>query len=73
MNVAQYFYYKLKIKQYPHKSSKMVGSYINLFKSLLENKDNIVSNRNLFRSPCLLYLISFFIFKFKIFKKFKLI
>ena len=44
--IAQYFYYKLKIKQYPHKSSKMVGSYINLFKSLLKDKDNIVSNRN---------------------------
>jgi len=65
--INQYTYYKLKIKKYPNKSLKMVKSYIELFKVLLKNKNNIVSNRNIFRSP--IFIILNFVFYFLNFKK----
>lgn len=49
--MEEYNYFKIKIKDYPNKSSKMIKEYISLFKILLKNKKKIVSNRNIFRSP----------------------
>ena len=71
--IDQYSYFKLKIKKYPNKSSKMVKSYIDLFKNLLKNKNNIVSNRNTLRSPVFVFLnfIFYFLSVKKILKKFQ--
>ncbi len=66
--INEYNYFKLKIKEYPNNSSKMIKSYINLFNSLLKNKTKIISNRNLFRSP--FFVLFNFIFYFLNLKKF---
>ena len=54
--IEEYNNLKFKIKEYPNKSSKMIKSYINLFKDLLIKKNKIVSNRKLFGSPFLVFL-----------------
>tara|TARA_Y100000589_G_scaffold305927_1_gene320266 strand:- start:6508 stop:7572 length:1065 start_codon:yes stop_codon:yes gene_type:complete len=71
--IDKYSYYKLKIKDYPNKSSKMIRSYIDLFKVLLKNKKYIVSNRNILRSPNYVFLnfIFYFLNLKKFLKKFK--
>ena len=71
--IEEYNNLKLKIKEYPNKSSKMIKSYINLFKDLIDKKNKIVSNRNLFNSPFFVFLnfIFYLLNLKKIFKKLK--
>ena len=64
--LIQYKKYKEKISDYPHSSIKMTNNYLNLFSSLIINKKEIVSKRNIFRSPIL--LIKNFLFIFMYFK-----
>jgi len=64
--IEAYSNLKLKIKEYPNKSSKMIESYINLFKVLSKNKNKIVSNRKLFGSPFFVFLnFIFYLLKLK--------
>ena len=49
--IENYKYFKIKTKDYPNKSSKMVKEYFNLFKTLLKNKNKIVNGRKIFREP----------------------
>ena len=75
--LKEYDYLKSKIKEYPNTSSKMVNSYINLFRKLLKNKTKLVSNRDFFSSPLLLfqnfifYLLNFKKILKKLLKNFK--
>tara|TARA_B100001248_G_C27355054_1_gene443377 strand:+ start:229 stop:1299 length:1071 start_codon:yes stop_codon:yes gene_type:complete len=52
--LVEYRNYREKISSYPHDSFKMTNNYLNLFSHLVENRKEIVSKRNLFRSPILL-------------------
>tara|TARA_B100001989_G_scaffold244575_1_gene213462 strand:- start:441 stop:1499 length:1059 start_codon:yes stop_codon:yes gene_type:complete len=56
----EYPEFKKRIKFYPYNSSKMTDEYLNLFSDLINNRDNIVKNRNLFNNP--LMLIKNFVF-----------
>lgn len=61
-----YYLYKTNLKNYPHTASKMSEAYLSLFKNLINNKEKIVSNRRLFRSPfCILKNFIFLIIFFK--------
>ncbi len=63
-----YFSYKENLKNYSNTASKMSDEYLNLFKKLIDNKDQIVLNRRIFRSP--FYLLKNFIFLIITFKKY---
>lgn len=52
----EYTQVKKKLSTYPHTSDKMACEYINLFKKILENKDNYLKKRHLFRNPLKLVL-----------------
>ena len=54
--ILEYDKYKLKVKNYPYSASKMTSEYLNLFDDLIANKDNILSKRNLIRSPFYLFM-----------------
>ena len=66
--IQNYYFYKKNLKNYPNTASKMSEDYLNLFKNLIENKDEIVSNRQIFRSP--LGILKNFIFLIKTFEKY---
>ncbi len=53
--LVEYKKYKEKIFYYPHESIKMTSNYLNLFSYLVLNRKEIVSKRNIFRSPILLF------------------
>lgn len=54
--IQEYDKYKNAIVNYPYNSIKMTSNYLNLFDKLLSQKTYIVSNRNLLRSPFLVFL-----------------
>jgi glycosyltransferase involved in cell wall biosynthesis len=49
--IRDYSKYRTNILTYPHSSSVMCQSYLNLFQTLVNQRDSITANRNLFRSP----------------------
>ena len=50
----------------------MIKSYINLFQGIVKQKNEIVSNRNLFGSPFFVFLnFIFYLLNLKNFKKIK--
>ena len=66
--IQNYYFYKKNLKNYPNTASKMSENYLNLFKNLIENKDKIVLNRRIFRSP--LGILKNFIFLIITFEKY---
>ena len=62
----EYPKFKKNIKKYPHDSDKMTAEYLNLFLNLIEDRNEIIKKRSLFKSPFL--LLSNFVFLFLKFK-----
>ena len=62
---------KKRMKSYPYKSSKMTDEYLNLFSDLINNREKIVKNRNLFKNPFML-IINFVFVLLKIRNKVRL-
>lgn len=58
--IKNYHFYKSNLRNYSNTASKMSLEYLCLFKELIDNKTNIVSNRKIFRSP--LNILKNFIF-----------
>ncbi len=64
--MRNYNFYKKKVSKYPNTADQMTNKYLDLFSALLQQRDEIVRKRNLFRSPFLIiknFLI--FLIKFK--------
>ena len=66
--IENYYSYKDNLTNYSNTASKMSDEYLNLFKKLIDKKDDIVSNRRIFRSPLLIF--KNFIFLIMTFKKY---
>ena len=62
--MENYEFYKKNVSKYPNNSDRMTRNYLALFSFLLKNRDEIVKNRNLFRSSFLI-LMNFLIFLIK--------
>ena len=58
---SRYDQYKKIIGNYPNNSNSMSNEYLNLFNFLIDKRELIVRERNLFRSPLLLIQNQFFI------------
>ena len=56
---SKYSEYKDAIQNYPHNSDKMSLEYLNLFKSLVDDKANIVINR---KTPNIINIVEKFIY-----------
>jgi len=54
--ILSYYKFRLEVLSYPFTSIMMCQSYLQLFKSLLINRESLLRNRNLFRSPLRLFL-----------------
>ena len=52
--LKDYSKYKINIINYPHNSLKMTNEYLNLFSELLNNRNQIIKKRSLFKNPFLL-------------------
>ena len=52
--MSNYYFYKSSLKNYPNNASKMSENYLYLFSNLLENKNEIIRKRKIFRSPILI-------------------
>ena len=66
--IQNYYFYKKNLKNYSNTASKMSEDYLNLFENLIENRDEIISKRRIFRSP--LAILKNFIFLIITFEKF---
>ena len=65
--MENYKFFKSKMDAYTYDSRNMTNQYFDLFEKLLISKDQIVFNRNLFRSPIIIF--KNFIFLIIYFKK----
>ena len=64
--MENYKFFKSKIYKYTYDSRNMTNQYFDLFEKLLIKKDQIVLNRNLFRSPIMIFKnLIFLIMHFK--------
>lgn len=64
--LKEYPKYKKNITKYPYDSERMNKEYLNLFSKLLNDRDQIIKKRNLFKKPIfLLFNIVFWILEIK--------
>jgi hypothetical protein len=57
--MKSYSQYRVKMRDFPNTSNRMIGEYVKYFENLVENKDEIRSNRRLWRNPFMVFRLLF--------------